>query len=350
MSARSSLSQQTTGSRGAGKLLKRTLPWIASVGIVVWLFSSVDRQAFLDGLAKAKMVEALVWIAAFSALVFLADSAALKLLFNRLLGPIRYREVLAVKGVSYFLNAITYSAGAGSIAYFAHKKLNVSFLRSLSTLVWLNFVDVISLWVLLGGGWLFGRELLPDPVLADRIGVLLVGVGLIATGAQVYWRYGIDFLLLGRFRSWRIFQSFADATWSDLGVILGVRVLFIGLYVVMAWVLLPTFHIHIDLVSLLVYVPLLTFVQTIPASVAGLGAVQAVMIALYGPYVDPEIASGPGAAEGMVLAFSTVIGPSTALIRIVLGYFFVHDISRDLLGSDEEFDRLKRQEEQEESS
>ena len=339
------MSGDAPGARSAGKAWKRLLPWVASAGVVAWLFTSVDHKAFLDGLAKAKMAEALGWIAIFNIFVFLVDSVTLRVLIGRLLRPLPYRDVLAVKGVSYFLNAVTYSAGTGGIAYFVHKKISVPFLQSLSALVWLNYVDVIGLWLLLIGGWVLGTDRLPDPALANRVGVLLVAVGLIVIGAQIYWRRGVDFLVLGRFRSWRIFQAFARASWSDLATMVALRVSFIGLYVIMAWVLLPTFHIHVDLFGLLVYVPLLTFVQTIPASVAGLGAVQAVMIALYAPYVDPEIATSPEAADGLVLAFSTVVGPTTAIFRIGLGYLFLRDISQDLLGDEQAYAQARAAEE-----
>ncbi|MEC9073517.1 MAG: lysylphosphatidylglycerol synthase transmembrane domain-containing protein, partial [Myxococcota bacterium] len=279
---------------------------------------------------------ALGWIALFTIGVFFVDTFTLRLLIVRLLTPMSYRDVLAVKGVSYFLNAITYTAGAGGIAYFVHRKKQVPLLRALSSLVWLNFVDVMALLILLGGGVLFARDRLPDPTLADQVTWLVIGGATVAVGALVYWRLGVDFLVLGAFRTWRIFQCFRDATWKDYGVLLLARTTFIGLYVVMARVLLPTFHIHVDFGGLFVYVPLLTFVQTIPASVSGLGAVQGVMQVLYAPYVDPALAPTAAHADAMVLAFSTVVGPVMSLTRIGMGYFFMNDMTRELIGEMDE--------------
>lgn len=317
------------------RTLKRLLPWILSLAIVGYLFWTVDREAFVDALREADMLAALGWIGLFTVGVFFLDTFTLRLLLVRLVTPMGYREVLAVKGVSYFLNAITYTAGAGGIAYFVHRKKKVPLLRALSSLVWLNFVDVMALLILLTGGLLFARDRLPDPALTQQIS-WVVGVGVVvALGALVYWRFGVDFLLLAPFRSWRIFQCFRDATWADYGVLIAARTGFIAMYIVMAWVLLPTFHIQVDAGGLVVYVPLLTFVQTIPASVSGLGAVQGVMQVVYGPYVDTSVITSAGLPldpDAAVLAFSTVVGPVTALMRIGMGYFFMNDVTRDLMG------------------
>lgn len=325
--------------------LKRALPWVVSLGIVGYLFSTVDLGAVGRALAGADLGVLAVWIVVFSLLVFLADGACLRLLFGRLIGGVTLRESLSIKAVSYFLNAITYTAGAGGIAYFLHKKRGVGFLHALSMLLWLNFVDVIALLILLTLGCSLGPSVLPGDIGAQLLWVLGAGWIVIA-GALVYWRLGFDFMVLGRLRSWRIFEAFGQADLGDYGALVAARTVFIGLYVVMAWVLLPTFHLSIGVGALLVYVPLLTFVQIIPASISGLGAVQAVMIALYAPHA----AAGTEDPAALVLAFSTVVGPGTTLVRLGLGYAFMGDISKDLVADEQAIEALRKAEEQDQPS
>ena len=256
------------------------------------------------------------------------------MLFARLLEPMPLREVLAVKGVSYFLNAINYTAGAAAIAWFVHKKnSSLGFLRALSTMAWLNFVDIAALFVLLTGGLLFGRELLPGDMGGQLVWVLAVGWAIVV-GALIYWRLGVDFLILGRLRPWRIFDAFRDAEMPDYAVMVAIRTLYVALWVFMQWLMLPTFNIHIDLLTLFVYVPILTFVQIVPASVSGLGAVQAVMIAMYTPLID----AAPADAAARVLAFSTVVGPSTAIVRIGIGYVFLRNVAKDLVPTEQDLE------------
>ena len=64
---------------------------------------------------------------------------------------------------------------------------------------------------------------------------------------------------------------------------------------------------------LLVYMPLGTFVQIVPASVSGLGAVQVVMIALYAPHVASEVAATLPDKEAQVLAFTTFLAVTAFL-------------------------------------
>lgn len=305
---------------------------------MVWLGSQIDMDAMASALAHADHGPLLAWMALFTVLVFLADSACLHLLFGRLLGRFSFSEVLAVKGVSYFLNAVNYSAGTGSIAYFVHKRGDLPFLRALSALLWLNFVDIAALLILLSLGMLVGSSLLPEGIAARLPWVVSVG-GAIVIGALLYWRLGWNFLVLGRLRSLSIFSAFHDAQMRDYLLLLLARTVFIGLYVLMTWALLPTFEIPVPLLALLIYVPLLTFVQIVPASISGLGAVQWVMIALYAPHFAGDIPDGQ--AEATIVAFSTVVGPGVTLMRLGLGYLLLGRIAPDLLVSEEEIEATR---------
>ncbi len=290
-------------------------------------------------MARAHLVRLALWLAIFVVIAFLADSGTLLLLFRRLLphaqggedaSPLRYRDVLAVKGASYFLNVLNYNAAAGGIALFVHKRRKVSFLHALSTLLWLNFVDIIALMVLLSLGAVFGGRLLP-PAVAGRLPWILAVGWLVVLAALVYWQLGMDFMVLGRLRDWRIFRAFHVARAGDFAVMIAARTLFIGVYVLMQWTLLPTFDVHIGLGALLVYVPLLTFVQIVPATVSGLGAVQVVLIALFMPYVS---GSSMADARALLLAYSALTGVATTLIRVGIGYLFVANVSRDFVAGE----------------
>ena len=84
---------------------------------MVWIGSQIDTDAMVRALERAEHGPLLAWMGVFTVLIFLADSACLHLLFGRLLGRFSFSEVLAVKGVSYFLNAVNYSAGTLSLIH-----------------------------------------------------------------------------------------------------------------------------------------------------------------------------------------------------------------------------------------
>lgn len=318
--------------------VKRTLPWLLSLAIVGYLFWSVDREAFADAMLASDIGTMLSLIAIFSVIVFLADSASLWLLFKRLLTDLPFKDVMAVKGVSYFLNAITYTAAAGGIAYFVHNKRDVTFTHSLSALVWVNFVDIIALVIMLSLGTVFGSHLLP-PEVASKLPALCGFFWLIIVGALIYWHLGFDWFVLGRLRSWRIWQCFAEAKGADYVVMIAARMGFLCIYILLGYLLPPTFDIQLGWMELLVYMPLITFVQIVPASISGLGAIQGVIVLLYVPHVAAHIVD----PTAQVLAFSTVIGPATTLSRLFIGYAFMSNVARDLVPSEAELEAARQE-------
>ena len=295
--------------------------------IVGYLFWAVDLDAVMAAVEGADMGTLILIMVLSAPLILAADSATLWILFRRLMAPYPYREITAIKGVSYFFNAITYSAGTGGIAYMVHRRWGSGFLHSLSLLLWLNFIDVITLLLIVGLGMVLAGDLLP-PQMAEQLPYVLAGGAIISVGAIIYWRLGVNFLVLGPMRTWRIFKAFADATMADYGVMIASRVAFIGVYIILTWMLLPTFQIEVPFLLLFIYLPIGTFVQIIPASVSGLGAVQVVLIALYAPHVAPSIADG----EAQVLAFTTFMGPATTFVRVMVGYAFVRTVMKGLMG------------------
>lgn len=260
-----------------------------------------------------------------TAVVYVLDSATLVLLYRRLTAPVRVRDMFAIKGVSYFFNTVNYGLAAGSIALFVHKRYpEVGFVRALSAMMWMSFVDVLVLTIVLAVGWLVGSGLLPD----EQVAVLpyvLATVACIAVGAFVYWHLGVDFWLLGRLRHLAVFDAFRAARLSDYGTIMGARLAMMGVYIVTAYFLMGSFDIVIGFIPLLVYMPLLTFMQIVPAQISGLGAIQELMILLLTPFVAASVID----PRAEVFAYSLAAGPMMALVRLLIGYAFIRGVARD---------------------
>lgn len=305
------------------------LPWMVAAAIVAWLLLRMDMSEVGAALAKADLVGLLALTIGLAVAGFLADTATLQLLFVRLVTKMSYRETLPIRGAAYFFNAVNYALATGAMGWFLHKKKKIPFARSLSTLMWMAVVDIIALIVLLTGGMAFASELLP-PTIRATLPTLLVIAWIGILGGLVYWLARFDFFVLGRLRTWPVFAAFHRARGADYLVVGAARTAFIFTYVLMSFVLLPTFDIHIDLGTLMIYVPILTFVQIVPASVSGLGAVQPVMILLYAPHA---IGEDP---EAQVFAYSVIIGPLMAVLRLGIGALFIGNVARDMVPSVED--------------
>lgn len=319
------------------------IPWILSLGIVAFLFLTTDLAAVGAALASADWPRLVGLMALVTLLAFVADAATLVPLLRRFVAPIGFKQVVAIKGVSYFLNALNYSLAAGGMAWLVHKKHRVPFLRAFSALVLFFFIDIIALGALLTIGWLFGQDLLAHggAPFVPRVPYVIAVVWAVVLGAWIYWNRRFDFFFFGFFRSWRIFQCFKEARSLDYLRLVGVRMLFILVYVVMHLLLLPAFDVHIPFEALLMYSPLITFVQVVPATISGLGAAQGVMVALFSAHVP----AGHGSPAAVIIAYSTVIGPLMTLMRLVIGYTFVAAVTREVLPTASEIEHTREEEE-----
>jgi uncharacterized membrane protein YbhN (UPF0104 family) len=312
---------------------KGLIPWVLSLGIVAFLFVTTDLDAVAHALENADWVRLVGLMAFITLLSFVADSATLIPLLRRFVAPVTFSEVVRIKGVSYFLNALNYSLAAGGMAWILHKKHRVPFMRAMSSLVLFFYIDIIALGGLLTGGWLASRALLTLPEhtthapFLERVPIVMAVVWAVILGAWLYWNRRIDFGIFGFFRKWKIFQCFKEARSLDYLRLVVIRGVFMLVYVLMHYLLLPAFDVHIPFWTLVIYSPLITFVQVVPATISGLGAVQGVMVALFAAHVP----AGHGDPQAVIVAYSTVIGPLMMVMRLVIGYCFVAAVSREVL-------------------
>lgn len=323
--------------------LKRLLPWFLSLGIVAFLFLTTDLAAVGRALESADWPRLVGLMALVTLVSFVADAATLVPLLRRFVAPVDFKEVVAIKGVSYFLNALNYSLAAGGMAWLVHRKHAVPFTRAFSALVLFFFIDIIALGVMLSVGWLFGRDLLEHggAPFAARVPIVIAVVWAVVLGTWIYWNRRFDYLVFGFFRKLKIFQCFQEARSLDYLRLVPIRISFILVYVLMHLLLLPAFGVHIPFEALLIYAPLITFVQVIPATISGLGAVQGVMVALFSAHVPAHL----GDPQAVIIAYSTVIGPLMMLMRLVIGYCFVAAVTRAVLPSATEIEHAREEEE-----
>ncbi len=318
---------------------KGLIPWVLSIGIVLFLFLTTDIDAIGNAIANADWGRLVFLMAVVTLIAFVADSATLVPLLRRFVAPVSFAEVVRIKGVSYLLNALNYSLAAGGMAWILHKKHKVPFMRAFSALVLFFFIDIIALGALLTGGWLIGRADLVAPggasaPFTERVPIVIAIVWGVVFGTWLYWNRKFDFFAFGFLRKWRIFQCFAEIRSLDYLRLVTVRASFILVYVLMHFLLLPAFDVHIPFWTLVMYSPLITFVQVVPATISGLGAAQGVMVALFAAHVPP----GHGDPAAVIVAYSTVIGPLMMLMRLVIGYSFMAAVTREVMPTAEDIE------------
>lgn len=311
------------------ELIVKVLPWVITTAILAYIGLTTDIDAALATLGKTNWLGFIPVAIVLCICVFLFDSWCLVQLFTRFNEPVAYREMLPLKGTSYFLNVINYNAAAAGIALFFRNRKRVPFLEALSSMLWMNFIDIVSLASLMLLG--FGLAMAGGYGIDPRYQMILVGLAgfifLVLIGSCVYWNAGFDWFILGRFRSWRIFTAFSKAKFGDYARFLGLRTLFVATYVIAQWVCMPFFEMDASLPELFLYVPVLTFVGTIPlTTIAGMGTVQVLMREFFLPFVPAGSAS---AMTAHIDAYSTTTILAFVLCRLAIGYVFMGSVTRD---------------------
>ena len=307
------------------KTWNKFVAWVITASILVWLGMTTDFGVAVETLKSAHFLPFIPVVIGVCGVVYLVDAACLVVLFRRFNASTTLREMLPIKGASYLLNVVNYNAGAASIAYFFRNRKRVPFIESLSSMLWLNFIDVISLALLVIMAIGLGGEHI-DPTTRSTLLTFCGSLLVILLGTLAYWNVGWNFFLLGRLRSWRLFTTFSKATVKDYAMFLSLRVFFVATYVFSQWLVMPFFNMEAGLDELFVYVPALTFIGTIPlVNAAGLGAVQGFMREFYADFVP----AGHD-INGFIDAYSTTTILSFVLIRVVIGLLCMRSVGKDM--------------------
>ncbi len=305
---------------------RRWLPWLVGAGVFGWLLTTTDLNAAGRALAQSDTGGFIAIVCSAAVVLFAADTATWVLLFQRQREPVPALEVARVKAVSYIVDAINHAVAGVAAAYVLSNLRGGPFVRWLGFIVWGLAVDVIALLALLTVG-----NVVPGAVLAPEVASALgplVGVGWAGVAlALIYWHAGWDAFVLGRLREWRIFNGFARARLKDVALVTLARMGFLVGFALFEWLVLPTFHIHVNFATVLVLSPLVALAQSIPGTMSGLGTAQPLLVALYLPYVDPSITDPTAQA----FAFTTAFGLGWTLARLLLGYAFLGPVARDMV-------------------
>lgn len=310
------------------KRLRQLLPWVVTIGILVFLLNKYDPEAVWGALKNADLAFLLpLWTAAVL-VVYVADTGCLIHLFRVCRQKVDLEDLFRVKGASYLLNVINYNAAAGGIGYYVSRRTGTPLLEALSSMLMLSGIDLLALAAFVGLAFMTSPDFLPvdyeGPVLTICI-VLVLGYLMVG----LLWRFRSSFPFMARVAQWRILHCLRVSTFGEQLGLVGIRFLFMGLYFVTQYYSLKAFNIHIPLVELCGFNAILTLVGIIPLSIAGLGTTQWVMVALYTPYAAESLGSAEN-AEAVILAYSTAIIAYFVLLRVIIGYVSFARLSQEL--------------------
>jgi hypothetical protein len=243
---------------------RTVLPWILTLAILEFFRRRWNLGAIVDTLADARWGLYLALMVPYSVAYFLLDSLAVTTAVRRFHVPIRFRDILPVRAVTYVLALVNSNVGQGGLALWLHRREAVPLLAIAGTFVFLAFVEIYQL------------------VLYSSVGVAIAG-----TRLPGVWRvYVAAYVLLA---AWLIYfnglravgiarptpgivATFGRARLSDYGVILAIKSVSLGLAILTHWAALQLFGMHVPLDALLANLPLIFLGAALPLTVGKLHA------------------------------------------------------------------------------
>ncbi|MEW6269612.1 MAG: hypothetical protein AB1689_09985 [Thermodesulfobacteriota bacterium] len=267
---------------GVTRAVKVALPWILTLLILEYFRRRWNVGAVIETLAGARWGLYLALMIPYSVVYFLLDSLAVTTAVRRFHVPVRYRDILPVRAVTYVLALVNSNVGQGGLALWLHRRESIPLLPIAGTFLFLAFVEIYQL------------------ILYSSIGVALYGsripglgtVYLVAYAVLIAWFVYFNVLpALGVRRPAPGFlASFGRARAVDYLLILGIKSVSLGLAIVTHWAALQLFGIRVPLGALLANLPLIFLGSALPLTVGKLHAAALWGYMLGGPggYASPE--------------------------------------------------------------
>lgn len=264
------------------RFVKLALPWLLTLLILEYFRRKWNLAAIADTLAGARWGLYLALMIPYSVVYFLLDALAVTTVVRRFHTPVRFRDIMPVRAVTYVLALVNSNVGQGGLALWLHRRENVPLLAIAGTFLFLAFVEIYQL------------------VIYSSLGVALVGSGIPGIGTVYVIAYALLAAWLIYFNGLRaagisrpapgLLATFGRAGLLDYLVILAIKSVALGLAILTHWAALQLFSIHVPLGALLANLPLIFLGSALPLTVGKLhaAALWGYLLGTVGGYASPE--------------------------------------------------------------
>ena len=321
----------------ARRRLSNVLPFVGGALLLGYFIKSTDLPAVGAALQKADTVAFIAIAAIATVLIWLYDSLCLVWLVRQTLGhrglPVggRLRDLAPIKATSYVLNILNYHAASLGMAWLIGRRKGVSFLESAGALALMSYIDLVAVaGMVVVGLWVAPEVLAQNAALQTWLQVVTAAIFCVALVAMLVLQSGWQVPLLVRLRQISVLRPLAAM--KPLAMLQGV-VLRLGIvlaYTAAAFLVMRAFHMDPKLGRMLVVIPILTVVGTIPISVAGIGTTQVLMRMLYAPFLTA------GQTTAVIDAFSSSMIVGYITCRMIVAAPFLRGILAELKGRPKE--------------
>jgi uncharacterized membrane protein YbhN (UPF0104 family) len=311
--------------------IRRWLPFVGAAVLIGWVARSTDLDAVAAAMQQADLVRFFAIVAVSTLVIWLHDAACLVWLVRATLGhrgrqvPVGMGDMAPVKATSYVLNILNYHAASMAMAWLVGRRKGVTFLESagaMATLTWLDLLTVAAMAVV---GLFLAPGFFADypglDVWLQAVAAVVLTAGLVSV---VLLQSKFNHPLLVRLRDLPPLRPLASLTPLHMLQGLALRCVLMSLYTVSHWASMQTFGLQPSIGHLILALPILTIVGTIPISVSGYGSTQVLMRHLYVPFLVGS------QTTAVIDAWSTSMITTFVVMRLMVAAPYLPAISREL--------------------
>lgn len=290
--------------------MRRAVPIVLTAIIFAVIFARIPFGRFVAALERARFVPFVALIGSFSLFYFAIDTLVLTTLVRWFHGPIRYRDLLPARAATYLVSIVNTQLAQGALALYLHRRFATPLGELSGTIAVLILLEVTQLVLFASAGMALSPSHVPLELLAAPLAVAALWAALaIALRAPLGTAAGA----LARLRALPALRTFRRVSAAQLATILALKAPILLASVVVHHFALRLFGIHVPLVELLAFLPIVFMVAALPITVAHLGTSQAAWMYFF----------GDRAPEADLLAYSLASHLTFMLANGALGLLFL---------------------------
>ncbi len=314
-------------------LWQQALPWAITIGCFTYLYGRLDGAAARENVdlivylseifARVSWVNWLALMIPYSLFFFLIDSLIVWRVVSWFNTPVRYLDILPIRGSSYILSILNEQVGKGAMGLYLNRRYNVPGWEVGSSMIFIMFCEFFYLLAWATVGWVMRGDELPE--VFGIIPWIAGGAAVFFTAFYLFFRGGADSENKEggavSFRDRPIFKSFREARLSQYLTILLLRSPALLAAVVVYTTALQLFGIEVEMLQMLAYLPIIFFGAATP------GPMRTVAITLW-------VVLFPG-HEGEMTTFGFVQHNFFIFFNAAIGLIFLRRANRELFGGSE---------------
>lgn len=308
-------------------LWQQLVPWAITLICFGYLYTRLSGAAareeltlfeYLGGIfARVSWTKWLALMVPYSFFFFLVDSAVVWRVVSWFNTPIKYTDILPIRGSSYILSILNEQVGKGAMGIYLNRRYGVPGWEVGSSMIFIMFCEFFYLlgWATIG--WTLTRDSLPE---------VFGLIPWIAAGAAVFLALWIAFFRgpLGKGRELRerpLFKSFRESGIARYLTIIALRSPALLAAVFVYKNTLGLFGVEATYLQMLGYLPVIFFGAATP------GPMRTVAITLW-------VILFPG-NEGEMTTFGFVQHNFFIFFNAAIGLLFIRRANRELFGTEE---------------